>query len=249
MFRRSGRHAARSRVAFPALLLVLVLAAVGVTLWPFVRSRDGERAARPDTPPPSVSPSASSGPSISPVPPTPTVAPTPGPINTSFPGLTTFRGNASRDYYGEGPVPRHPVIRWRYPTSGGLCSSSTDNFGTRVWCGTGWTGQPNVIQHPNGRIEVREGAYDSHYHFLNGRTGVPMRPDLVTGDLAKGSATSDADGYPLYYAGSRDNLLRVVALDRPQPNRAVVVRLAHAARHDVERRLGRRAAAGRRLPA
>ena len=33
-----------------------------------------------------------------------------------------------------------------------------------------------------------------------------MRPDLVTGDLAKGSATSDPDGYPLYYAGSRDNL-------------------------------------------
>ena len=215
---RSGRHAARSRVPVPALLLVLVLAAVGVILWPLVRSQGGEQAAGSDTPPASVGPSTSSGPSVSPVPPTPTVAPTPGPINTSFPGLTTFRGNASRDYYGEGPVPRHPVIRWRYPTSGGLCSSSTDNFGTRVWCGTGWTGQPNVIQHPNGRIEVREGAYDSHYHFLNGRTGVPMRPDLVTGDLAKGSATSDADGYPLYYAGSRDNLLRVVAMDRPQPD-------------------------------
>ena len=27
------------------------------------------------------------------------------PINTSFPGLTTFRGNGSRSYYGEGPVP------------------------------------------------------------------------------------------------------------------------------------------------
>lgn len=64
---------------------------------------------------------------------------------------------------------------------------------------------------------MRVGAYDGHYHFLNGRTGRPLRPDLVTGDLAKGSATSDGDGYPLYYAGSRDNLLRVVALDRPQP--------------------------------
>ena len=42
-------------------------------------------------------------------------------------------------------------------------------------------------------------------------------PDLVTGDLAKGSATSDPDGYPLYYAGSRDNLFRVVALDRAEP--------------------------------
>jgi hypothetical protein len=76
-----------------------------------------------------------------------------------------------------------------------------------VWCGTGWTGQPNVIQWPSGKIEVREGAYDGHYHFLNGRTGQPLRPDLVTGDLAKGSATSDADGYPSYYAGSRDNFL------------------------------------------
>ncbi len=110
------------------------------------------------------------------------------------------------------------MIRWRYPNSGGLCASSHDKiFGTHVWCGTGWTGQPNVIQRPDGTIEVREGAYDDHYHFLNGLTGQPVRPDLVTGDLAKGSATSDSQGYPLYYAGSRDNYLRVVALDRKKP--------------------------------
>ena len=147
---------------------------------------------------------------------------TPGPINASFPGLTTFRGNATRDWYGEGPVPSHPAIRWRYPAFGGLCAVSSDNGitfrgPTRTWCGTGWTGQPNVIQHRNGSIEVREGAYDDHYHFLNGITGKPYRPDLVTGDLAKGSASSDNQGYPLYYAGSRDNFLRVVALDRPKP--------------------------------
>jgi outer membrane protein assembly factor BamB len=140
-----------------------------------------------------------------------------GPINTRFPGLTTFRGNASRDYYGEGPVPMHPVVRWRYPSTGGLCSRSTDINGKETWCGTGWTGQPNVIARPGGPVEVREGAYDRNYHFLNGLTGQPVRPDLTTGDLAKGSATSDSDGYPLYYAGSRDNLLRVVALDRPSP--------------------------------
>jgi len=114
-------------------------------------------------------------------------------------------------------VPRRPVIRWRYPTSGGLCSTSSDQLGSRVWCGTGWTGQPNVIVREDGSIEVREGAYDGRYHFLNGRTGGPMRPDLETGDLAKGSATSDPDGYPLYYAGSRDNLFRIVAMDRPEP--------------------------------
>ena len=90
---------------------------------------------------------------------------TPGPINSAFPGLTTFRGNATRDYYGEGPLPTHPEVLWRYPRTGGLCSSSNNLGQTKVWCGTGWTGQPNVIQHANGSIEVREGAYDDRYHF------------------------------------------------------------------------------------
>jgi hypothetical protein len=138
-------------------------------------------------------------------------------INTSFAGLTTFRGNASRSYYGQGPVPRQPVILWRYPRSGGMCARSADEHGTRTWCGVGWTGQPNVVPSSGGGWEIRFGAYDDHYHFLDGATGEPTRPDLVTGDLAKGSATSDPDGYPLYYAGSRDNLLRVVALDRGPP--------------------------------
>jgi hypothetical protein len=142
---------------------------------------------------------------------------TPGPINTKFPGLVTFRGNATRTYYGEGPLPKDPEVLWQYPQSGGLCSQSDGGQGLKTWCGTGWTGQPNVIVHDNGKIEIREGAYDAHYHFWNGKTGQVMHPDLVTGDLAKGSATSDADGYPLYYAGSRDNLFRIVALDRKQP--------------------------------
>ncbi|MFN2543594.1 MAG: hypothetical protein ABR600_03345, partial [Actinomycetota bacterium] len=138
-------------------------------------------------------------------------------MNTKIPGLTTWRGNLTRDYYGEGPVPKHPQILWAYPESGAMCAQSTAGSETKTWCGTGWTGQPNVIPHEDGTIEIREGAYDDHYHFLNGRTGGPLRQDLVTGDLAKGSATSDPDGYPLYYGGSRDNLLRVIALDRSPP--------------------------------
>ena len=143
------------------------------------------------------------------------------PINTDVPGLTTFRGNASRSYYGEGPVPSDPVIRWRYPDDGTkLCSDSAEGGpGSTVkqWCGTGWTGQPNVVPTREGSMEIREGAYDGHYHFLDAGTGQPTMPDLVTNDLAKGSATSDPDGYPLYYAGSRDNTFRVVALDRGEP--------------------------------
>jgi outer membrane protein assembly factor BamB len=140
-----------------------------------------------------------------------------GPINPEVPGLTTFRGSLTRSYYGEGPVPRRPRVLWRYPKSGGMCAPSTDESGTQTWCGVGWTGQPNVIPHEDGLLELRFGAYDTNYHFLNARTGRQLREDLDTGDLAKGSATSDPDGYPLYYAGSRDDRFRVVALDRPRP--------------------------------
>jgi outer membrane protein assembly factor BamB len=73
-----------------------------------------------------------------------------------------------------------------------------------------------VLAGPGG-TEVRIGAFDGAYHFLDAGTGVDLHPILQTGDLAKGSATSDPDRYPLYYAGSRDNLFRIVAMDRPTP--------------------------------
>jgi len=204
----------------------LVLIGAGVFVWRTgvltdVLRRDGGASSSDGTPTPAPGTSRSTVPTTVPTTPSPSPTPTgirtPGPINTKFPGLTTFRGNAARDYYGEGPVPKHPEVLWQYPESGAMCASSTAGNETKQWCGTGWTGQPNVIPHPDGTIEIREGAYDDHYHFLDGKTGKPIRPDLVTGDLAKGSATSDPDGYPLYYGGSRDNYLRVVALDRPEP--------------------------------
>ena len=140
------------------------------------------------------------------------------PVAAPKEGLWTFRGNARRSLTGVGPVPRRsPRIVWRYPRTGGMCSASTDETGRSTWCGVGWTGQPNVIPRPRGKLELRFGAYDRRYHFLDASTGREVRPPLLTGDLAKGSATSDPDGFPLYYAGSRDNSLRVVALDRRRP--------------------------------
>jgi hypothetical protein len=141
------------------------------------------------------------------------------PINTTFPGLTTFRGNAARTYYGEGPVPSDPTIRWVFPSDGTkMCAQSaeTQTGPTKEWCGTGWTGQPNVVPWRDG-MQVRIGAFDDMYHFLDAGTGVPDYAEFQTGDLAKGSATTDAEGYPLYYAGSRDNFLRVIATDTPVP--------------------------------
>jgi PQQ enzyme repeat len=146
--------------------------------------------------------------------PPPTEEPGPEPINTGVEGLTTFRGNATRTFYGEGPVPDDPDILWRYPPSGGLCSTSTDDEGTKTWCGTGWTGQPNVVDPGDGPVQVRFGAYDRAVHVLHGRTGRPLLEPFVTGDIIKGTVTSDPDGYPLLYTGSRDNFLRILALDR-----------------------------------
>lgn len=128
-----------------------------------------------------------------------------------------FRGNPTRTYYGEPPVPRDPEVLWSYPAGGSLCSSSNVGGTSTVWCGTGWTGQPVVYERADGVTEVIFGAYDRKVHFLDGSTGLPTRTPFVTGDLIKGSVALDPDGFPLLYFGSRDNKLRIVALDRADP--------------------------------
>lgn len=141
-----------------------------------------------------------------------------GPINTSFPGLTMFRGNAARTYYGEGPVPARPRLLWKFGPMWGESSEGplSDPGKTVIWQGTGWTGQPAVFER-QGRTWVVFGAYDHRIHFLDAATGRRMLPDFVGGDLFKGSVTVDPDGYPLVYMGCRDNYWRVIAFDRPQP--------------------------------
>lgn len=226
--RRRRRYASRRRFPRTAALAAVLLVLVGGTVvaWrmgivqrvlgierdaPLARPVPPDPAATPRTIPPEERPGSGTEP-----------LPTPGsgdrPINGAFPGITTFRGNATRTYYGRGPVPRDPQVLWNFPEDDAMCLRSEDQPGqSQVWCGIGWTGQPNVIDREDGTVEVRVGAYDGRYHFLDGATGRPLRPALVTGDLAKGSATSDPDGYPLYYAGSRDNLFRIVAMDRERP--------------------------------
>jgi outer membrane protein assembly factor BamB len=133
-------------------------------------------------------------------------------------GMLTFRGNPTRSFHGTGPLPRTaPQVQWQFPNSGGMCAPSRDQKGTRTWCGTGWTGQPNLWQRADGTEWLLFGAMDRAYHFLDASTGEAVLPALETGDIVKGSATLDPDGYPLYYGGSRDNLMRVIALDRDEP--------------------------------
>lgn len=131
-------------------------------------------------------------------------------------GVTMFRGNPTRTFYGTGPVVTAPTVAWRYPDSA-MCANSSVGGETRLWCGMGWTGQPAVYERADGVTELIFGAYDRGVHFVDASTGMALRPRFVTGDIIKGSVTLDPDGYPLVYFGSRDNKLRIVAIDREEP--------------------------------
>lgn len=149
-------------------------------------------------------------------------------------GLTMFRGNPSRTFYGTGPISdTAPKLQWRYPDKP-MCSESCIGRGTgcKTWCGTGWTGQPVVYERADGITEIIFGAYDRNVHFVNAATGKPTRDPFPTGDIIKGSVTLDPDGYPLLYFGSRDNKYRVVALDREKPTEVF-----HLDAYKVKRRI------------
>lgn len=131
-------------------------------------------------------------------------------------GLTMFRGNPTRTWYGTGPISSQPEQLWRYPSEP-MCSESVNLGEASVWCGMGWTGQPAVWERPDGKTELIFGAYDRKLHFVDADTGQELRPSFTTGDIIKGSVTIDPDGFPLLYTGSRDNKLRIIALDRAEP--------------------------------
>lgn len=203
---RMAHHSARRRSAL-ASILATALVVAGCTAGPAEPVPVPTPSASPVGPPPSPPPYAAwSDP-----------ARVGRPYGDTVPGLLTFRGNPTRTYYGTGPVPRtEPVQRWRYPRTGQLCSESAVGGEILVWCGTGWTGQPAVFER-DGLTWLVVGAFDGGIHFLDAETGEPVLPTFQTGDLAKGSVTIDPDGYPLVYAGSRDQYYRIIAFDRGQP--------------------------------
>lgn len=213
-------------------LAVLALAfawSVGADPTPVVA--DAAADVVPDDGPADTSGSASPAPSPSPTPvATPSKVPAPEPEppaalgspHGTVPGILQFRGNPQHTWYGEGPVPRAPVVTWGYPDQP-MCVEEEigeDEEGEPIlkeWCGTGWTGQPLLWERPDGVTEMIVGAYDGAIHFLDAATGTPTRPPFRTGFMIKGTLTLDPDGHPLLYGGSRDDHLRVIALDRELP--------------------------------
>jgi len=218
--RRYRRH--RSRELLLAVVLGAALAGGAVGVGAVLRDDTTTPSVAAAEPAPStITPPLSTAPSLPPT----TVPPFAGWVDpasvgqpyyqATVPGLLTFRGNPTRTYYGQGPVPSAPRQVWKYPGRG-MCSLSEDRGETTEWCGTGWTGQPAVFER-EGRTWVVFGAYDRAVHFLDAATGEDLLPPFPTGDIIKGSVTVDPDGFPLVYTGSRDGFFRVLAFDRPAP--------------------------------
>lgn len=146
-----------------------------------------------------------------PTPPAPATATGFGvPANTGFAGIVCFRGNAQRNYYGEGPAPRgHLRLRWRAVIGADRAAPQ--------WNGVGWTGQPLVVEwpaplrrhmnflHPPGpATEVIVGGMDGQVHFYDAESGEPSRPalPLPVANPIKGTVSVDPRGYPLLYVGA-----------------------------------------------
>lgn len=152
-------------------------------------------------------PTAQKPPPPKPADPPPPPKPTgPQPINTDFAGVTCFRGNETRTYYGEGPIPTGKVvIKWRQAIGA-----------SGRWNGVGWTGQPlivewpeatrakmNFLTQPGPELEVIVGALDGQVHFFDAETGKRSRKTLPTPGRypIKGTISVDPRGYPIIYVG------------------------------------------------
>ena len=241
--RRARRRRRLRRMVFGLVAAAVVVTAAS-TVGVLAVSRDRDHASRatneapPDSTTTTVAPTTTTAPPYTGwVDPASAFQPYTG---STVPGLLTFRGNPTRNYYGKGPVPRAPHVVWQYPDHT-MCAQSEDRGKTTKWCGNGWTGQPAVFER-DGRTLVVFGAYDRAVHLVDGATGIDVVPPFATGDIIKGSVTVDPDGYPLIYAGSRDNKLPRPR-DRPaRAHRAVVARRVRGVADEVERRLGRQRA-------
>ncbi|MBW3666260.1 MAG: PQQ-binding-like beta-propeller repeat protein [Actinobacteria bacterium] len=210
-----------STVKFLGVLVGGVLLGVGAFTWWSAADDDALLAAAPSSPTtavgaPDTTGEAAETTTTASTTTTTTTVPTAGVGEPYGEGLVMFRGNPTRNFYGTGPISDSPSQLWRYPGSP-MCSTSSNLGETKVWCGMGWTGQPAVHTRDDGVTELIFGAYDGAVHFVDAETGAALRPPFPTGDLIKGSVTIDPDGFPLLYFGSRDNKLRILALDRETP--------------------------------
>ncbi len=129
---------------------------------------------------------------------------------SELPGVTTFGGNNYRNSFAYGTVTiSDKRLREKWTKTIGALGN---------WSGTGWTGQPLIVQWPVETVavmnvkqsfkdaalpltEVIYAAMDGNIYFLDLETGNATRDAINTGIIQKGTACVDPRGYPLLYVG------------------------------------------------
>ena len=137
-------------------------------------------------------------------------------------GIVTFRGNNHRDsaVYGTADVTEKKLSKvWSIDT-GELPRSDIGGETEQTWTGSGWVGQPLIVQWPDnikqlmnmydwakqkeGLVEVILATMDGNVYFLDLETGEQTRDKLHIGMPFKGAGSLDPRGYPILYLGSGD---------------------------------------------
>ena len=132
----------------------------------------------------------------------------------ALPGIPTFRGNNYRNSttYGTADVTAQTMtMEW---------TSRTGVLDGGVWSGSGWTGQPLIVQwdeqtrqnmnlydskkNKDGLVEVIYATLDGHIYFLDLEDGDYTRDPIEVGQCFKGAGALDPRGYPIMYVGTGD---------------------------------------------
>ncbi len=139
---------------------------------------------------------------------------------TAAQGIIAFRGNNFRDGGSYGTV---KLVQKKINTDPWTFSvgSLKKMYGKGAWSGTGWTGQPLIVQWPEATkkvmnlhdsakakanlVEVIYATMDGHIYFLDLETGQKTRDPINLGFPFKGAGALDPRGYPLMYVGAGDD--------------------------------------------
>lgn len=133
-------------------------------------------------------------------------------------GVLTFRGNNFRNApsFGYTTMTQHTTEQIWERQVGSMKSSRWDFY----WSGTGWTGQPLIIQWPDnikammnindekkakqGLVEVIYATMDGNIYFFDLDDGKATRDPIHIGAPIKGTPALDPRGYPILYVGQGD---------------------------------------------
>ena len=135
---------------------------------------------------------------------------------TQLNGITAFRGDNFRSgaAFGTAKVSKKTLsIDWAKTTSG--MGDTNGNY----WSGSGWTGQPIVVQWPektrknisamydwarekDGLVEVIYATMGGRIYFYDLDSGEYTREPMYLGFTFKGAGSLDPRGYPIMYVGA-----------------------------------------------